>query len=257
MADNVSITAGSGVTVGADEVTIGGTSQKLQRIKVFDATDASTNALVVTTRGAVKTEVYGLTNTLGISSRNAAKVELQGLTNTLGVSARNAALVEGHLAHDAAVTGNPVRIGARARSSLSGYTTVTTNDLTEVHADIDGVLLARQIPLGNHLTTRVNPTTAAAAGFTQLGATTLARNYVTSISVYNNGATAVFVNFLNGTTAANVFYTVGAGIKVHQFVAFNPPLRQASTNTALGYKVNAAIGGAGVIISVTGFQSKV
>lgn len=257
MSDNVSITAGSGVTVGADEVTIGGTSQKLQRVKLFDGTDASTNALLISSRNAARVEVQGLTNTLGISSRNAAKVELQGLTNTLGVSARNAALVEGHLAHDAAVTGNPVRVGVRARSSLTGYTSVTTNDLTEVHADVDGVLLGgRVVPLSQNLTTRVNPTTAAAAGFTQLAATTLLRNYVTSINVYNHGATAVFVNILNGTTAANVFYTVGGGIKVNQFVAFNPPLRQPSTNTALGYKVNAAIGGSGVMISVTGFQSK-
>ena len=237
MADNVAITAGSGVTVGADEVTINGTAQKLQRVKLFDATDASTNALL-------------------ISSRNAARVELQGLTNTLGVSSRNAALVEGAVAHDAAAAGNPVRIGGRARSSLTGYTSVTTNDQTELHADLDGVLLTRMIPLGQLLTTRVNPTTAAAAGFANLTATTLLRNYITSIGVYNHGATAVFVNILNGTTAANVFYTVGGPIKSHVHAAFNPPLRQASTNTALGYKVNAAIGGSGVMISVTGFQSK-
>lgn len=255
MSDNVNISTGSGATIGADEVTIGGTSQKLQRVKLFDATNDSTNALLISTRNAARVELQGLTNTLGISSRNAAKVELQGLTNTLGVSARNAALVEGGVAHDAAAAGNPVKIGVRARSTLAGYTSVTTNDLTEVHADVDGVLLSRMMPLSQLLTTRAVCTSAAATAFTQLNATTLVRNYVTSIGVYNHGATAVFINILNGTTAANVFYTVGGPIKGWAFAAFDPPLRQASTNTALGYKMNAAIGGSGVMVSVTGFQS--
>lgn len=234
MADNVAVTAGSGVTIGADEVTINGVSQKVQRVKILDATDGSTNVLSVASDGAIKTRVSS--GTVVVTSGSIAAA--------------------GALAHDAAATGNPVRVAVRARGTLSGYTVVATNDVSEVHADRDGVLLTRaQIPLSQNLTTRVVATTAAAAGFTQLAATTLVRNYVTGISVYNHGATAVFVNFLNGTTAADQFYTVGANAKAHSYVAFNPPLRQASTNKAFGYKVNAAIGGSGVIISVTGFQS--
>jgi hypothetical protein len=235
MSENTTITAGSGVTVGADEVTIGGASQKLQRVKVYDATNDSTNALTVYANGAIKAQV----------------------TSGTIVASVTGGTVGGTIAHDSpATSGNPVRIGVRARGTLSAYTSVATNDVTEVHADLDGVLLTRLVPLAVNLTTRVAPTTAASAGFTQLAATTLLRNYITSINVYNNGATAVGINILNGTTGSAVFWSTGAAAKVPQFHAFNPPLRQGSTNTALGYKISAAIGGSGVFISVTGFQSK-
>jgi hypothetical protein len=217
MADNVAITAGSGVTVGADEVTIGGASQKLQRIKVYDATNDSTNALLVTTRGS--------------------------------------AAVEGALAADAALAGNPVRVGVRARSTISGVTAVTTNDVTELNADVDGTLLTRaQIPLSASLVTRVADTSGSATNFTQLNATTLLRNYVTSIHVYNNGATSVYVDLRNGSGGA-IIWSQGAPVKAPSSHYFSPPLRQPSTNTALAYDTSAAIGGSGVLINVTGFQS--
>ena len=227
MSENVTVTAGSGVTVGADQVTINGVAQSIQRVKVIDATNDSTNVMSIDSTGATKVRV------------NSGTV-----------------VASGAVAHDSPATGNPLRLGVRARASLTGYTSVSTNDVTEVHADVDGVLLMRAIPLATLLTTRVAPTTAAATGFTQLNATTLLRNYITSITVFNNGATAVQVSFLNGTTAANVFWRTGAGVKVPTYHGFNPPLRQPSTNTALGYKISAAIGGSGVDISVTGYQSK-
>lgn len=45
MGDTVPITAGSGTTIGTDEVTIGGTAQHLQRVKLFDGTDGGTDAI--------------------------------------------------------------------------------------------------------------------------------------------------------------------------------------------------------------------
>lgn len=42
MADTVAITAGSGTTIGTDEVTIGGTLQHVQRIKLVDGADGGT-----------------------------------------------------------------------------------------------------------------------------------------------------------------------------------------------------------------------
>jgi hypothetical protein len=232
MADTVAITAGSGTTIATDHVSLNGVNQHVQYVKILSGADGGTGRLSVTTGGTLTVTVA------------------QGTASSLN------AQVVGSIAHDSNATGNPVRIGLKARSSLTGATLVASHDVTEAHADLDGVQLTRTIPLGQLLTTRVNPTTAAAAGFSSLSATTLLRNYITSINVYNHGATAVFVNFLNGTTAANVFYTVGGPIKGNAFCAFDPPLRQPSTNTAFGYKVNAAIGGSGVMISVTGYQSK-
>lgn len=45
MADTVPITAGAGTTVGTDEVTIGATSQHIQRVKLVDGTDGGTDLL--------------------------------------------------------------------------------------------------------------------------------------------------------------------------------------------------------------------
>lgn len=45
MADNVPITAGSGTIIGTDEVTIGGSLQHVQRMKLYDGTDGGTDAI--------------------------------------------------------------------------------------------------------------------------------------------------------------------------------------------------------------------
>lgn len=48
MADTVQITAGSGTVIGTDEVTIGGTLQHVQRVKLVDGTDGGTDLLAGT-----------------------------------------------------------------------------------------------------------------------------------------------------------------------------------------------------------------
>jgi len=45
VADTVAITAGTGTTIGTDEVTIGGTAQHCQRIKLVDGTDGGTDLI--------------------------------------------------------------------------------------------------------------------------------------------------------------------------------------------------------------------
>jgi hypothetical protein len=234
MADTVAITAGSGTTIATDHVSLNGVNQHVQYVKILSGADGGTGRLSVTTGG-----------TLTITA-------IQGTAASLN------AQVVGSIAHDSNATGNPVRIGLKARSSLSGVTAVASHDVTDAHADLDGVLLIKtHVPYGQLKADRVSATSAAATAFTELAATTLLRNYVTSISVYNNSATAVTarVDLCNGTTFANVFYSVGASSRDAVVLNFNPPLRQASTNTALAYRALGATG-SGIVISVTGFQSK-
>lgn len=45
MADTVAITAGAGTVIGTDEVTIGGTTQHVQRVKLVDGTDGGSELL--------------------------------------------------------------------------------------------------------------------------------------------------------------------------------------------------------------------
>lgn len=78
MADTVPITAGSGTTIGTDEVTIGGTLQHVQRVKLVDGADGGTALIGGTANG-----LY----------------------------------VDGSIAHDAVDAGNPIKIGGKANSA--------------------------------------------------------------------------------------------------------------------------------------------
>lgn len=51
--------------------------------------------------------------------------------------------VAGGVAHDSADSGNPLKVGARAKSALSAVTLVASDDRTNLHADLDGALLVR------------------------------------------------------------------------------------------------------------------
>lgn len=57
MADGVPITAGAGTTIGTDEVTIGGTLQHVQRVKLVDGTDGGTDAIPGTAANGLDVDV--------------------------------------------------------------------------------------------------------------------------------------------------------------------------------------------------------
>lgn len=377
MADTVSITAGSGTTIGTDEVTIGGTAQHLQRIKLFDGTNGGTIAATVTPGGALKVDlvnhtansvavkVDGSAVTQPVSGTVTAETELPaaaaladntanptvpgvgaftmlydgstwdrakgdstdgalvnlGANNDVTVSSGSitadtelptaAALADntanptvpgvgafgmaydgstwdrmkgdstdgllvnlggnndviqstasnlkvepaGNIAHDSGDSGNPLKIGAKAKATLSDVTQVAANDRTDLYGDLDGTLLGgRLVPLGDIKTERAADTGGTSTTFSTFGATTLVRNYITAISIFNaNTTTSGYVDFRNGS-AGSVLWTMAAPKGGGAIIAFNPPLRQPSTNTALAYDVSAAI--STVYISVNGFQSK-
>lgn len=92
MADTVQITAGSGTSVGTDEVTIGATLQHVQRVKLVDGTDGGTDLLVGSAaRGlqvdprlkAVRVQV---TPTVSTTPAYTAKDSLGGLLTFAGVA---------------------------------------------------------------------------------------------------------------------------------------------------------------------------
>lgn len=57
MADNVPITAGSGTTIGTDEVTIGAVLQHVQRVKLVDGTDGGTELIAGTAANGLDVDV--------------------------------------------------------------------------------------------------------------------------------------------------------------------------------------------------------
>ena len=165
-------------------------------------------------------------------------------------------LTGGGVAHDSADSGNPVKVGARAISSLASATMVAAADRTDAMSDLDGSLLVRSgFPLGDLTSERVSNTDGASTAFANFGATASVRNYVTAITIYNSSATAGYVDFRDGTSGS-ILFTVpipaGSGAALCNG---GVPLFRTSANTALAFDVSAAL--TTVYISVSGFRSKV
>jgi len=159
------------------------------------------------------------------------------------------------VAHDAVDTGNPVKIGARAISSVLAGTLVASGDRTDLEADLDGSLIVRnETSLADLKSDRVADTGGTSTAFTNLNAGGAGvRNYVTCINIYNSSTTNGFVDIRDGT-GGSVIWTLPAPAQSGCIVPFPKPLRQPTANTALAYDVSAAI--STVYISVAGFQSK-
>lgn len=68
MADTVEITPGTGAVIGTDEVTIGGTLQQVQRVKLVDGTDGGTELLPGTAAKGLSVDPRGSSGVIQASS---------------------------------------------------------------------------------------------------------------------------------------------------------------------------------------------
>lgn len=160
-------------------------------------------------------------------------------------------VVAGDIAHDAADSGNPAKIGARATTSLSALTLVADGDRTNVHAGLDGVLITRPhcnleaIVTGNATNTDGTSTSCIAASGVGI------KTYLTSVILANTSSTAITVDVKDGaTTKVSLPLPAGSGC------IFNPPVPIPGTvNTAWNFDPSAAA--TTVTCSMVGFKSKV
>ena len=235
MADNVTITSGSGTTISTEEVTTlnGGavTAQQVQRVAIASRTaDGTAVDITGTVSGGLKVDL----------------------------GADNDVTAVGTVAHDAADSGNPIKVGAKASATLSDDTMVANGDRADNVADLDSALLIRpQFPLGDLISEAVSDTGGTSTAFTNFGATASTRSYVTAVHVFRTdaGTTPIYVDFRDGTAGSVIYRMVipaGGGAILP---AGATPYFRTSANTALAYDVSAAT--TTVYISVTGFKSKV
>jgi len=196
-----------------------------------------------------------------VSLNNSSGTEIGTTSNPIQVSVANtganttALFVAGGVANDSADSGNPIKIGAKASATLSDDTMVANGDRVDNIGDLDGALVVRnQIPLGDLLSERVTDTGGTSTAFTNFGATASARNYVTTIVVYNSSATNGYIDFRDGT-GGSVLYTVPIPTVGGCVISSPIPLFRTTANTALAYDVSGAL--STVYISITGFKSKV
>lgn len=163
-------------------------------------------------------------------------------------------LVLGGDVHDATDTGNPIKLGAKAETSPAGITLVADGDRTNLYADADGLLMTKPYTAyGDILVERLSDTGGTSTASTVFGATANARNFITTIAVYNSSASAGYVDFRDGT-GGTVLFTMPLPAGGGSICNFPLPLRQTTTNTAFAYDVSGAL--TTVYISLVGFKSK-
>lgn len=160
----------------------------------------------------------------------------------------------GGTAHDAQDTGNPIKLGARADSTIKANTMVADGDRTDLIADIDGLLLTKlNAPFSDLISEVVTNTNGTSTAFTNFSNVASTRNYVTAIAVYNSSATAGTVDFRDGT-GGSVLWTMPIPAGGGSVIATGFPLFRTSAATALAFDVSGAL--STVTINVSGFQSK-
>jgi hypothetical protein len=164
----------------------------------------------------------------------------------------------GDVAHDAADSGNPVKIGAKAETSPKGITAVADGDRTDLLADSDGMLMVKLNTSGaDFISERVSNTDGASTAFTNFGAVASTKNAVTVVSAFRTdaGTSLIYVDFRDGTGGAILWslpIPAGGGVAIN---GGGGPMFKTSANTALAYDVSAAT--TTVIISASGYQTKV
>ena len=220
MADNVIIDSGDGqgATVHTDDLG-GSPAVHVQRSKVGWGTDgnygdvtganplpATITAVVTgtaaTNLGKARDAILGATDTgvMSLAVRNdtlATLCDADGDYTPFQVDANGALYITGDIAHDAADSGNPMKIGAKVAAAED--TAAADNDRTDLIADNVGKLITQPYAIKQLFvsgtasvadTTETTVIAAQAAGV---------KTYVTTIVISNKGSTATDVDINDGT----------------------------------------------------------
>lgn len=264
MADNVGYTPGSGALVASDEVTYSSDTSLVQLVRpvlvsgsegsrsVVDLPGDNTNGLdvdVTRVSGNV-TVVQGTASNLKTDANitNASITVAQATSSNLKTDANitnTSVAVGGTVAHDAADSGNPQKMGTRARSTV--ITSVATDDRADSIGTLQGYLITYPYALpqsaltGTASSTGTGDTAVIAA---QGAGITI---NITTITVYNDSTTNTFVNIKDGSTTRLV---VPAPAKGGAMITLPSPLR-ITANTAFNFA--SAAGVTTMYVSAVGF----
>ena len=185
-------------------------------------------------------------------------------TNAIGKLAANSGVDIGDVdvtslpgaAHDAAISGNPVRIAGRALTA--DYTAVAAGDTADLITTLLGKLVVYPYANPNQMWSYAAP----AGGLVNQTAVTIKaaagagiRNYITHIDVVNSHATISTELIINDGAAGTVLWrgwlqAAGGGYSIN----FDPPLR-GTANTLLEIDEVTATGTAGVLFNCVGFTA--
>lgn len=240
MADtSVPITAGTGTAIDTRTEATNGNHRQVVVIG-----DPSTNAGV-----APVDATGGLTVTLAAASPGIIATGSQASPSASYLSS----VVAGDIAHDGADSGNPTKIGGRARSSEIAV--VANNDRTDFVSDLVGKQIV--LPYSNPENFVSGAITSAMTGTTSTSLVAAPasglRNYITQITVSNAHATVGTDIAIQDGSGGTTLYTIpAAAVYGGAVVTFPTPLRQPTTATAI-FCANVTTG-ASTKVSASGYK---
>lgn len=179
-----------------------------------------------------------------------------GVTTVSTVSSvTNVATISGSdVAHDAADSNNPQKIGCKATSSLSGLTLVSDADRTNVFAGIDGVIITRPHTNLEDIVSGVVAITDGSSTSVIASAGAGVKIYITDVIICNTSATEVTVDLKDGA-AGSVKATCPVPANNGGFTrTFGVPL-PFSAATAVCADPSAAA--STITVTLIGFKSKI
>jgi hypothetical protein len=159
----------------------------------------------------------------------------------------------GGVAHDAADSGNPTKVGGRARSSE--ISAVASNDRSDLITDLVGKLIV--LPYANPENFVSGAITSAMTGTTSTSLIAAPasglRNYITQITVSNSHATVGTDIVIQDGSGGTTLYVIPAGVTYGgATLTFPTPLRQPTTATAI-YCANVTTGSS-TKVSASGYK---
>jgi hypothetical protein len=163
------------------------------------------------------------------------------------------ATASGNVAHDGADSGNPVKVGGRARSSE--IAAVSNDDRIDFLTDLVGKLIV--LPYANPENFVSGAITSAMTGTTSTSLIAAPasglRNYITQITVSNSHATVGTDIIIQDGSGGTTLYTIpAAAVYGGATLSFPTPLRQPTTGTAI-YCANVTTG-ASTKVSASGYK---
>jgi hypothetical protein len=157
--------------------------------------------------------------------------------------------IAGDIAHDSADSGNPVKMGGRARTS--SITAVANDDRVDVILDTTGRQIVIPYALNENSTDGTNSSTGTGDTAVIVAPGAGIRLYITTITVYNSSTTNTYVTVKDGTTAKLVLPAPAQGGCV---VTLPRPLR-ITANTAFNFASNTGV--TTMFVSAVGYTSTV
>lgn len=230
---------GTAGTASTDVITIQGIASMTKLLVTPDANSAVNVA-----------QINGVTPLMGAGNTGTGSPRVTIASDQAAVSVTPG----GNVAHDAADSGNPVKVGYKAETSPKGITLVADGDRTDAYADADGIQMVKlNTSNADIISERVTNTDGASTALTNFSAVASTRNYVTAITINNSSTTDGTVDFRDGTAGA-VLWTMPAPAGGGSVIAAPTALFKTTANTALAFDVSGAL--STVTISISGYQSK-